>query len=105
GAQALTGAFPGVPEAFGKGQTLVFYMGSLHIPAIVATLLQRGADADTYCLCASQLSCPGQRLLTAPLRDIEQALADAPAQAPALFVVGDVVALWQKLSAQRVAAE
>jgi uroporphyrin-III C-methyltransferase len=106
GSQALSGAFPGVPEVpLAAGQTLVFYMGYQHIAAIVEGLLRRGADPATYCLCASELTCPGQRLLAAPLERIGAELAEARLQAPAVLVVGDVVAVWKKLVPTLAGAE
>ncbi len=99
GSQALSGDFLGVPEApLAAGQTLVFYMGLHHVEAIVAGLLRRGVAPGVYALCASQLTCPGQRLLAAPLERMGRELAEAGLPAPAVLVVGDVVSLWKRLS-------
>jgi siroheme synthase len=98
GSQALSGLFAGVHAApLMIEQTLVFYMGLQHVEDIIDGLLKRGLDPCTYGLCASQLSCPGQRLVAAPLGRLGSELATTGLQSPALLVVGDVVALWKRL--------
>jgi uroporphyrin-III C-methyltransferase len=98
GSQALHGEFPGaLGPLSARGQTLVFYMGFRHATAIAADLMRRGLDPSTYALCASRLSCPDQKLVTAPLARIGEETADCLQETPALLVVGDVVGLWKDL--------
>jgi uroporphyrin-III C-methyltransferase len=98
GSQALRGDFGGVvrPFAADGSQTLVFYMGARHVAAIADDLLRQGLSPDTYALCAARISCPSQRLLTAPLAEIGAESAAAE-DTPALLVVGNVVRFWKEL--------
>ncbi len=97
GSGASHGEFPGaaVPTPALAGQTLVFYMGFRHVPAIAADLIRQGLDPATYALCAARISCPDQKLATAPLARIGEETANCIQEAPALLVVGDVVGLWK----------
>jgi uroporphyrin-III C-methyltransferase len=98
GSQALSGSFPGLAGSRPPAeQTLVFYMGFQHVEAITRDLLRQGLAPSTYALCASRLTWPDQRLLTAPLERIGAEVADAGLQTPALLVVGDVVDFWRRL--------
>lgn len=99
GSQALHGTFGGVVRPFAPDgtQTLVFYMGARHVAAIADDLLRQGVDPETYALCASRISCPSQRLLTAPLAEIGAESSVAAEDTPALLVVGNVVRFWKEL--------
>jgi siroheme synthase len=100
GSRALRGEFAGVPQAALSGeQTLVFYMGSRRVAAIAEELIHHGLNPATYALCASRISCPDQKLLTAPLACIGEEVAASAQDTPALLVVGDVVAFWKDLTA------
>lgn len=102
GSQALSGSFPGLAGGrLPAEQTLIFYMGFQHVEAISRDLLRHGLSPSTYALCASRLSWPDQRLLTAPLEQIGAEVAAANLQTPALLVVGDVVSFWRRLQADR----
>ena len=86
------------PEAIrSTAHTLVFYMSFRYVADIVQHLIQHGRSPDTYALCASWLSYPQQKIVTAPLAHINAAVLDAQLEAPALLVVGDVVRFWQQL--------
>ena len=99
GSQALRGDYGGVAVPFTPdgSQTLVFYMGSRHVPVIVADLMRQGMDPATYALCASRISGPTQRLAAAPLDRIGVAAAADAEDGPTLLVVGNVVKFWRDL--------
>ncbi|MGE3540884.1 MAG: uroporphyrinogen-III C-methyltransferase [Candidatus Tectimicrobiota bacterium] len=101
------GAFEGLaPEVIrNTSHTLVFYMPFRHVDDIARHLIQHGKSPETYALCASWLSYPQQKLVTAPLARIGAAVADAQLETPALLVVGDVVQFWHHLQAGAVEAE
>ncbi|SFX65876.1 siroheme synthase CysG [Marinospirillum alkaliphilum] len=85
-------------EMVQPNQTLVFYMGLHTLELLVEGLLQHGKPADTLIALVSQGSTPQQRVLTGTLADIVEKQAQAQLQAPALIIVGEVVALQQQLA-------
>ena len=99
GSQALRNDFAGLGKSFALDgtQTLVFYMGSRHIPAIAGDLIRQGMDPETYALCASRISCPTQQLIAAPLARIASESSTSPEHTPALLVVGNVVKFWKDM--------
>ena len=101
------GAFEGLaPESIrNPSHTLVFYMSFRYVEAIAQHLMQHGKSPATYALCASWLSYPQQKLVTAPLARIAAAVADAQVETPALLVVGDVVQFWHQMQTGRMALE
>jgi uroporphyrin-III C-methyltransferase len=96
GSRALRGNFAGAPP-LGGGQTLVFYMGFRHVPAIAEDLLRQGLAPETCALCASRISWPDQKLVAAPLSRIGEEASLGVPETPALLVVGDVVGFWKGL--------
>lgn len=107
GSREVGGAFEGLPgEVFhNTTQTLVFYMSLRHVADIAQYLIAHGRAPETYALCVSWLSYPQQKVVTAPLAQIQTAVLDAHLEAPALLVVGDVVRFWQQLQADRADPE
>lgn len=85
-------------EMVQPNQTLVFYMGLHTLELIVAGLLEHGKPADTLIALVSQGSTPQQRVLTGTLADIVDQQAEAQLEAPAIIIVGEVVALQQQLA-------
>jgi uroporphyrinogen III methyltransferase/synthase len=73
--------------------TLVFYMAVGHLEDIVRALLAGGKAADTPAAVVRQATLGGQRTVTAPLAGLPAAARAAGIAAPALAVVGPVVAL------------
>jgi uroporphyrin-III C-methyltransferase len=102
GSQALSGGLDGIPWSFLElpSQTLIFYMGLQHVSRIAQELLQHNLSPETYALCVSRLSWPDQKIVAAPLARIGEEVAVVAMQAPALLVVGNVVAFWRSLSIQ-----
>jgi uroporphyrin-III C-methyltransferase len=75
-----------------QGGTLVFYMGLGRIEETCAGLLAGGRAPGTPAAVVSRATLPGERVLVGTLGDIVQRTREARMEAPALLVVGDVVA-------------
>jgi uroporphyrinogen III methyltransferase/synthase len=82
--------------------TLVVLMGVGNLDSIVAQLIAGGRDADTPCAIVQAATRPEQRVVDAPLRAIAQAARDAQVEAPALFVVGEVVRVRSRIASVAV---
>lgn len=78
--------------------TLCFYMGIRDLPLISQRLIEHGRPADTPVALVRWGTTPKQEVLTATLDSVAQAAEEAGFQAPAIIVVGEVVALRDKLS-------
>jgi uroporphyrin-III C-methyltransferase len=99
GSREASGAFEGLsPEAVrNTSHTLVFYMAFRYVADIAQDLIKHGKSPDTYALCVAWLSYPQQKIVTAPLAHIGEAVANTQLEAPALLVVGEVVRFWKQL--------
>jgi uroporphyrin-III C-methyltransferase/precorrin-2 dehydrogenase/sirohydrochlorin ferrochelatase len=87
------------------GHTAVFYMGLARLADIVAALLAHGAPGERPAAVVSQGTADAQRVVTATLATITADASVARLQAPALLIVGDVVALHSQLAWFEPAAE
>ncbi len=76
-------AFPG---------TLVVYMGVTRLAALCRVLIRHGKPADTPAAMIESGTLPRQRTVVATLSDLPERVAQAGLGAPALLVVGEVVA-------------
>ncbi|HET7437093.1 MAG TPA: uroporphyrinogen-III C-methyltransferase [Thermoanaerobaculia bacterium] len=83
--------------------TLVFLMGLGNLSLVTRKLREHGMRADTSIAVISKATTPDQETVTGTLETIEQAVASARLQAPALIVVGDVVNLRDTIALQRSA--
>lgn len=79
--------------------TLVVLMGLGHIGEIVGRLLAAGRDPATPSAVVENGTLPAQRVVTAPLAGLPDAVAAAGIASPAIIVVGDVVQLRERLGA------
>lgn len=80
-------------------QTIVIYMGLHGLPIICKQLVAHGLPANTPAALIQQGTTRNQQVFTATLATLVKALADAGgAKAPTLIIVGEVVALREKLS-------
>ena len=79
------------------GATAVFYMGLARLQHIVRQLLEHGAAADRPAAIVAHGTLPNQQIIGATLASICAAAAAAELESPALFIVGDVVALQSTL--------
>ena len=82
--------------------TLVVLMGVGNLDSIVEQLIAGGRDAETPCAIVQAATRPEQRVVEAPLRAIAQTARDAHVEAPALFVVGDVVRVRSRIASVAV---
>jgi uroporphyrinogen III methyltransferase / synthase len=77
--------------------TLIFYMGVSRLEKLAATLIEHGKDPQTPAALVQEATLGRQRTVTAPLRDLPQAGQAAGIAAPAVTIVGPVVALRQQV--------
>lgn len=85
-------------ELVQPNQTIVFYMGLHTLEMLVTGLLEQGKPQDTPIAIVAQGTSPQQRVLTGTLADIVQKQAQAQLPAPAIIIVGEVVALQPQLA-------
>jgi uroporphyrin-III C-methyltransferase len=99
GSRTASGEFEDLPLSapLSASQTLVFYMPFRHITEIAKRLIDHGMPEATPALCVSWLSYPQQTLVTAPLSQIGEVVAQSALEPPSLMVVGDVVGFWKQL--------
>jgi uroporphyrin-III C-methyltransferase len=85
-------------EALPKGEgthaegTMVFYMGLGRIEATCAALIAAGRAADTPAAAVSRATLPDQRVVVGTLANVADRVRAARLEAPALLIVGQVVA-------------
>jgi uroporphyrin-III C-methyltransferase len=79
--------------------TLVIYMGLRHIEQVTTQLIANGLCARTPAAVIEQGTLKSQRHVIAPLQELAQAARDQAMEAPALIVIGDVVALARQSAA------
>ncbi len=81
-------------SALARGtQTLVLLMAVERLAPTCAALIAHGRPAATPAAAVHRATLPGQRVVRARLDELAQAVADAGLGAPAVVIVGDVVAL------------
>ena len=80
------------------GATAVFYMGLGRLERIVQQLLDHGASPDRPAAIVAQGTMPNQRVITASVGTICTAAQGTALESPALFIVGEVVALQSTLA-------
>jgi uroporphyrinogen III methyltransferase / synthase len=78
--------------------TLVFYMGVRALPRIAERLQSEGRPADEPVAVIERGTLPGQRTLVATLADVADRAAAEGIRAPAVTLVGPVVALREDLA-------
>lgn len=78
--------------------TLVFLMGVENLPHITAKLIENGRSADTPAAVIRWGTKPEQEVLITTVKDAAADVEKAGIKPPAIFLVGDVVALREKLA-------
>ncbi len=90
-AHAATGEIDVEPLARGSG-TLVFYMGLGRLEVTCASLIAAGRPGDTPAAVVSKATRPDQKVVVGTLADIAARVRAEAIEAPALLLVGEVVA-------------
>lgn len=78
--------------------TLVIYMGIDRIAQHVGRLIDGGVSPETPAAIIERGTMGTQRTITAPLAQLPQCATEAGARSPGLIVVGEVIALSEKLN-------
>jgi uroporphyrin-III C-methyltransferase len=78
-----------------EGETVVTFMGLQNLPRVVDGLLAEGWDATTPAAVVSRGTLPDQQVVVAELAELPEAAAGLPG--PALVIVGDVVAVRERI--------
>jgi uroporphyrinogen III methyltransferase/synthase len=78
--------------------TIVFLMGVANIPKIIDALLKAGWSEQTRIAAVENGTRYNQRVITGILKDFVQTVKEADLRTPAIFIVGRVVELQEKLS-------
>jgi uroporphyrin-III C-methyltransferase len=73
--------------------TLVFYMSSTPLDALIEKLLEQGIAHDKWIAIVEQATTPMQRVATWPVHDYLPAAAGASYASPTLIIIGRVAAL------------
>jgi uroporphyrin-III C-methyltransferase len=84
-------------------QTLVIYMGLGALAEICRELVSHGLPASTPGAVVEQGTTPGQRIVVADLDTLADQAREAGIRPPALIIIGEVVALRERLAGSREA--
>ena len=77
-------------------------MGLGRLDIVTAGLITHGRDASTPAAVISNGTLPNEKIVTGTLRDIAKLAAAEDLPSPALFVVGDVIAVGDYVESVRV---
>ncbi len=80
-----------------KAGTVIFLMSVGNIKNIVSSLLQAGYTPDTKIAAVEHGTCYDQRVIKGTLDNFLDVLKETPLRTPAIFIVGKVVELQEKL--------
>lgn len=81
-----------------KAGTIIFLMGVSNIQKIVQSLLEAGWSPQTKIAAVENGTFYNQRVITGMLESFVQTVHDAGLRTPAIFIVGKVVELYEKLN-------
>jgi uroporphyrin-III C-methyltransferase/precorrin-2 dehydrogenase/sirohydrochlorin ferrochelatase len=87
-----------------SADTIVVLMGLASLPVIVAELISGGRGADEPAAVVENGTLPEQRVVTAPLAELPDAISRAGIGSPAVIVVGKVVSLRGQIAEVRGAS-
>jgi len=82
----------------GQSETLVIFMGIFFIREIAAEIIQHGRSGETPAIAVRWGTRPDQETVTGTLATIADRIAQADMKPPATVIIGDVVALHEKLN-------
>ncbi|MBW2280695.1 MAG: uroporphyrinogen-III C-methyltransferase [Deltaproteobacteria bacterium] len=80
-----------------SAETLIVLMGTAWLEDIVERVIRGGRRPDTPAAVIQTGTRPEQRVVTAPLRDLPQAVREAGLEPPTILLIGEVVALRDSL--------
>jgi uroporphyrin-III C-methyltransferase / precorrin-2 dehydrogenase / sirohydrochlorin ferrochelatase len=111
-AHAAQDGEPGIGDSVPREGTVVFYMGLARLDATCASLVSGGRAPGTPAAAVSRATLADERVVVGTLADIAARARDACLEAPALLIVGEVVArrvasppaTWSNAGADRTAA-
>ncbi|MBK1649366.1 siroheme synthase CysG [Rhabdochromatium marinum] len=86
------------PQLAQPHQTIVFYMGLVGLPVIIAQLIQHGVAPEMPIALVQQGTTHMQKVYVGTLADILQQVEQDPPAPPTLVIVGEVVKLRDKLA-------
>lgn len=86
------------PRLVNPSETVVIYMGVAQSGYIAEQLIQHGRACDTPVAIVERATTHAQRVITGTLCELAQLIQDHHIKPPALFIVGDVVKLHEKLN-------
>jgi len=81
-----------------KAGTVIFLMGVANIRKIIASLIKAGWPSKTKIAAAENGTCYNQRVITGTLEGFVETVQKANLRPPAIFIVGKVVELEEKLN-------
>jgi uroporphyrin-III C-methyltransferase len=84
--------------------TLVIYMGLGTLPELAAGLVEAGLSPDTPAVAVQDGTTPTQRVVTAQIDKLSEAVLEAKLRSPTLVLIGSVVSLMDKDAIQGKAA-
>ena len=87
------------------GEPIVLYMAITHCVAISRALIAGGLRGATPAAAIAGATTPEQRVLVSTLQDLPDAVAGAGLQTPAIIVIGEIVAVRERLLALLPLAE
>ena len=82
----------------GQSETLVIFMGIFFIREIAAEIIKYGRAGETPAIAVRWGTRPDQETVAGTLADIADRIAEADMKPPATVIIGDVVALHEKLN-------
>lgn len=85
------------PSLASADTTLVVYMGAANIAEIAQRLMLHGLAAQTPVLAVANATTPRERRITTTLVDVDSTPALKRLDGPVLFIIGQVVTLYQDL--------
>lgn len=80
-----------------NNQTLVFYMGLVGLPVIARELVAHGMKPDMPVALVAKGTMPEQQVVTGTLNSIVERVEAAQVRAPTIIIVGEIVALRDRL--------
>src|ERR1700685_3801586 len=82
----------------GAAETIVLFMGVVNFPEIARAMIEKGRSPATPAMAVRWATRPDQETIVGTLENLPQRLADARMKPPATIVIGEVVALREKLN-------